>query len=145
MERIGCEDTRGNGTGYPSKIWYIKQNIKVLTYSFDVQSGQSNKFIAKVPRGIFDAEDRVYIYKIALGLENAPGSGENITITVTDDVSTMTLNLSDSTTTSYNGTSAFTWNVNPSGQTLSIKYSSSAGCATGVATIVVSYWDTLYW
>jgi len=143
---INSVDTFGSGSGYPSKLDFIKENWKEFAFDTSLSAGQTNAWIAKIPLGIKSSDDKLYIRKLSVILQNAPSSGQNVTFEVTDGTGSMTLTISNASKAGTTSTGAFIWDTNVgTGVSLVIRYTSTASLVTGRATIVVSYSEISYW
>ena len=147
FESIDCVDTRGGGSGYPSKFDFLNENWKDFIFDIALLDGKTNEWIARIPTGIRHYDDKLYIRKLSVTLQNAPGTGKNVTFEVTDGTNSMTLTIAGTSVSGTTATGAFIWDTNTGTGTSSliIRYNSTSNLTTGRATVVVSYTDITYW
>lgn len=109
----------------------------IITFPFALAAGQTNKFIAVLDANYSRTTD-FKIERLSFRLENSTGGGQSASASVTDGTTTMTASISASISATTT-TNAFVWDV--SGKDLTIRYTSSAGCAAGNAVITITGYE----
>ncbi len=125
-------DLGQNGT---PQDWTWEQKTDRLFFTHDVESGMSNHQIARIPAGMF-GED-LHVDKIFVALETAPGAGKTVTVTATDGITTMTVDVTEAETEDFSTANNYDWDV--SEKDLLIECSSTGGTAVGAMSVVVVF------
>lgn len=114
---------------------YQAENVWFFTTTS--AASQTNKQFAYYGPSLLDNNKQ--IIKIGVTLVSAPGTAQNITVTLTDGVTTMSVVISDSGLSNSTTANSFTWAVNS--KPLLLRYSTSSGCAISLVTVAVTYKD----
>jgi len=126
------DDNKPDGT---PQSWTWGQNKAHILFTHDVTAGMSAHQIVKVVAGLFP--DDVHMDKLAIILENAPGDGRTVTVTISDGTTTMTVNVVDAEISGSTTTNNFDWDVSATDATMDC--STSGGTAAGAMTVVVFF------
>lgn len=102
---------------------------------FTMEQGVTDITIETVPAGELTQDN--HFAKVIAALDQAPGAGKTVTITITDGTNTMTVTISDTDTTGSTTTGAYDWDV--SATSFVLKYSQTAGGLATKATVAISY------
>jgi len=121
-----------------SHHYIIESDFNHWMHTFE--GGKTDIVLNVVGAGVLD-QDR-HFHRITLTVDEAPGAGKEVNITLTDGIHTMFVDLVDAETADWTETGEFDWDV--SAQPLTLTYSqSSGGAATkGFITIKYHYMET---
>ncbi len=84
---------------------------------------------------MFDID--LHVDKIFMALENAPGAGKTVDVTVTDGVTTMAVDVTEAELEDMSTVNNYDWVV--SGTDLLVECSSTGGTAVGAMSVVVVF------
>jgi len=102
---------------------------------FDVEGGKTDETLNLIPAGVC-TQDRHY-HRLTLGTSGSPGDGKFFNMTLTDGTNELTLSITGDETTAWTTTSEFDWDV--SVETLTLKYSQTAGGLVTNAFVTIKY------
>jgi len=115
--------------------WEIADRIAFASH--EISGGESGEMVYIIRAGTLHTD--IHIDRLALSLENAPGGGKTVSVTVSNGIDTMTVNVSGSDVAGYTTTNNF--DLDASVQDLTVTLDSDAGAASGTATIFLLYHD----
>jgi hypothetical protein len=120
----------------------IGEANKVLL-SFDVAANQTNKQILYINAGmgLQNVGPNTTIKNIAVSLENAPGAGESLSVTLTDGTTTMTVPFGAADIYGHDAVNSYVWTI--ASKALLLRYTSSVGCATGKMSVLIEMMGAL--
>lgn len=101
----------------------------------DIDQGMTDHILFKIRSNVLTQD--MHIDRITIFLENAPGAGKSVAVSITNGVSTITATVSESDVSATSTTNNFDWDA--SSQDLTLTYTSTAGTTPGHATIRVDY------
>jgi len=102
---------------------------------FTVEGGKTDETLNIIPVGVC-TQDRHY-HRLTVGTSGSPGAGKFFNMTLTDGTNELTLSLTGAETIAWTETSEFDWDV--STETLTLKYSQTAGGLVTNAFVTIKY------
>ncbi len=118
-----------------SWIWHNAE--RMITLHHDVAGGEAADVQFQLRAG--DLTQDLHIIKLVVSLENAPGGTKEVTITVSDGITTMTVVVTGAETSGSTTTNNFELDV--SEKDLTVAFSADGGTAAGCCTIVIVHHD----
>lgn len=104
-----------------------------LFFTHDITAGMSNHPIADITAGVFPKNH--HIDKLAIELETAPGGGKTVTVTVSDGVTTMTVDVSGGDKVGSTTVNNYDWDV--ATKKLQSRCSTSGGTGAGAMSVTI--------
>jgi hypothetical protein len=104
-----------------------------IFFTHDIAAGMSSHPIADITAGVFPKDH--HVDKLAIELENAPGSGKTVTVTVSDEDTTMTVNVSGDDKVGSTTDNNYDWVV--ATKKLQSRCSTSGGTAAGAMSVTI--------
>lgn len=101
----------------------------------DIAGGEDADMQFAIKAGTLDFD--LHVDKLYVSLENAPGDGKTVTVTVSNGVKTMTVEITGTST--YGSTTTNNFDYNRLTQDLEVALSATGGTAAGCATAIVQY------
>ena len=103
--------------------------------NFEVAEGAADETLNIVPAAVL-LQDRHY-HRLTLGVDMAPGAGKFFNMTLTDGTNELMVSLTGAETSAWTITGEFDWDA--SAETLTLKYSQTAGGAVNNAFVTIKY------
>ena len=116
--------------------WSVPEHLMIFT--FPVAGGEAADMEGILRAGGLTQD--VHIDKLVVSLENAPGAGKTITVTLDNGTSTMTVAVADAAV--YGTTTTNNFDLDVSAEDLTLRMSSDGGIAAGLVTVWVVYKHT---
>ena len=114
---------------------YIIESDFSHWFDFTVEAGKTDEILTIVPAGVC-VQDRYY-HRLTLGTIGSAGTNKFFNMTLSDGTNELTLSLTGEETSGFSVTEEFAWDV--SAETLSLKYSQSAGGRVTNAFVTIKY------